>query len=172
MKVKMPNFRKPKNGSSVTKELLMSVIGTTISIVLTFGTAYLIDNHQRKAEGRDIAMMVIHDIDQYVEIFRDEAKEDTERHDLTMYVLEHIDSIRHLLFTASLAIMCSSAWSAPISEGQARDIAASFMARLMPRQSLPRLAYRSPRLNTVMSSDQAAYYVFNAADGYGLCGAT
>jgi len=93
VKVKMPNFRKPKNGSSVTKELLMSVIGTTISIVLTFGTAYLIDNHQRKAEGRDIAMMVIHDIDQYVEIFRDEAKEDTERHDLTMYVLEHIDSI-------------------------------------------------------------------------------
>ena len=75
-------------------------------------------------------------------------------------------SIRHLLFTASLAIMCSSAWSAPISEGQARDIAASFMARLMPRQSLPRLAYRSPRLNSVMSSDQAAYYVFNAADGY------
>ncbi len=81
-------------------------------------------------------------------------------------------SIRHLLFTACLAIMCSTAWSAPISEGQARDIAASFMARLMPRQSLPRLAYRSPRLNTVMSSDQAAYYVFNAADGYGLCGAT
>lgn len=93
VKVKMPNFRKPKNGSSVTKELLMSVIGTTISIVLTFGTAYLIDNHQRKAEGRDIAMMVIHDIDQYVEIFREEAEEDTERHDLTMYVLEHIDSI-------------------------------------------------------------------------------
>jgi len=77
VKVKMPNFRKPKNGSSVTKELLMSVIGTTISIVLTFGTAYLIDNHQRKAEGRDIAMMVIHDIDQYVEIFREEAEEDT-----------------------------------------------------------------------------------------------
>lgn len=75
-------------------------------------------------------------------------------------------SIRHLLFTACLAIMCSIAWSAPISEGQARDIAASFMARLMPRQSLPRLAYRSPRLNTVMSSDQAAYYVFNAVDGY------
>jgi hypothetical protein len=93
VKVKMPNFRRPKNGSSVTKELLMSVIGTTISIVLTFGTAYLIDNHQRKAEGRDIAMMVIHDIDQYVEIFREEAEEDTERHDLTMYVLEHIDSI-------------------------------------------------------------------------------
>lgn len=93
VKVKMPNFQKPKKGSSVTKELLMSVIGTTISIVLTFGTAYLIDNHQRKAEGRDIAMMVIHDIDQYVEIFRDEAEEDTERHDLTMYVLEHIDSI-------------------------------------------------------------------------------
>ena len=93
VKVKMPNFRKPKKNSSVTKELLMSVIGTTISIVLTFGTAYLIENHQRKAEGRDIAMMVVHDIDQYAEIFRDEAEEDTKKHDLTMYVLEHIDSI-------------------------------------------------------------------------------
>ena len=80
----------------MTKELLMSVIGTTISILLTFGTAHLIEQRQRKAEGRDVAMMVIHDIDLYAENFRDNAQEDTKNYELAMYVLEHIDSIESI----------------------------------------------------------------------------
>ena len=74
----------------------MSVIGTTISIVLTFGTAYLIEQQQRKAEGREIAMMVIHDIDLYAESFREMANEEAKNHDLAMYVIEHIDSIEKI----------------------------------------------------------------------------
>ena len=93
VKVKMPKFGKPGKGNSWTKELLMSVIGTTISIVLTFGTAYLIEQKQRKVEGREIAMMVIHDIDLYAKSFREYAKEETKNHDLAMYVMEHIDNI-------------------------------------------------------------------------------
>lgn len=96
VKVKMPRFGRPKNGTSMTKELVMSVIGTTISILLTFGTAHLIEQHQRKAEGRDVAMMVIHDIDLYAASFRTWAEEETKNHDLAMYVLEHIDSIQSI----------------------------------------------------------------------------
>ena len=74
----------------------MSVIGTTISIVLTFGTAYLIEQKQRKAEGREVAMMVIHDIDQSANYFRVYAEDEAKNHDLTLYVLEHIDSIEKI----------------------------------------------------------------------------
>ena len=74
----------------------MSVIGTTISILLTFGTAHLIEQHQRKSEGRDVAMMVIHDIDLYAESFRNDAVESANNHELAMYVLEHIDSIEKI----------------------------------------------------------------------------
>lgn len=99
VKVKLPNLRRWKTGSSsLSKELMMSVIGTTISILLTFGTAHLIERNQRKAEGRDVAMMVIHDIDMYAESFRDEAENDAKNHDLAMYVLEHIDSIEKIPF--------------------------------------------------------------------------
>ncbi len=98
VKVKMPHLGKRSKGNSWSRELLMSIIGTTISIVLTFGTAHLIEQHQRKAEGRDIAMMVIHDIDQYAESFRDEAENDAKNHDLAMYALEHIDSIEKIPF--------------------------------------------------------------------------
>lgn len=89
----------------MTKELLMSVIGTTISIVLTFGTAHLIEQHQRKAEGRDVAMMVIHDMDLYADNFRTWAKEDSESYDLAMYVLEHIDSIEKIPFDTIEAVI-------------------------------------------------------------------
>ena len=105
VKVKMPKFGKPGKGNSWTKELLMSVIGTTISIVLTFGTAYLIEQKQRKAEGREIAMMVIHDIDLYAENFREMAEMEAKNHDLTMYVMEHIDSIEKIPFDTIYAVI-------------------------------------------------------------------
>ena len=105
VKVKMPKFGKPGKGNSWTKELLMSVIGTTISIVLTFGTAYLIEQKQRKVEGREIAMMVIHDIDQNAEIFREMAEDDAKDFELTMYVLQHIDSIEIIPFDTISAVV-------------------------------------------------------------------
>lgn len=105
VKVKMPKFGKPGKVNSWTKELLMSVIGTTISIILTFGTAYLIEQKQRKTEGREIAMMVIHDIDQNAEIFREMAEDDAKDFELTMYVLQHIDSIEIIPFDTISAVV-------------------------------------------------------------------
>ena len=55
---KMPNVKR-----SWIKELLMTFLATTISIVFTFGTALLIEHHQRKNAKRQMAMMIIHDID-------------------------------------------------------------------------------------------------------------
>lgn len=51
--------RKSRRATSFWETLL----GTTLSIVLTFGTAALIDHHHKVKTRRQMAMMVIHDID-------------------------------------------------------------------------------------------------------------
>ena len=60
----MPKFTNtPRAKGYWVKELLMTILATTISIVLTFGTAYLIENREKKTAQRQMAMMIIHDID-------------------------------------------------------------------------------------------------------------
>ena len=67
IKVRMPKFvRQPESRSYWARELFMTFLATTISIVLTFGTAMLIENHQRNKAKRQMAMMIIHDIDETI----------------------------------------------------------------------------------------------------------
>lgn len=69
VKVRMPKFgvsKKPNAQRGWVKELLLSVLATSISIVLTFGTAYQIERHQKMAAQRQMAMMIIHDIDETI----------------------------------------------------------------------------------------------------------
>ena len=59
----MPKMYQHFVRNSMMKELFMTFIGATLSIVLTFGTAHYIDLREKKALGRQTAMMVIHDMD-------------------------------------------------------------------------------------------------------------
>ncbi len=43
VKFKMPKFGRKLTGGSMVKELLLTTLATTISIVLTFGTARFIE---------------------------------------------------------------------------------------------------------------------------------
>lgn len=44
----------------------MSVVATTISIILTFGTAYFVDKNKKENEKQEIAKMIIFDMDQTI----------------------------------------------------------------------------------------------------------
>ena len=46
VKFKMPKFGRKLTGSGMVKELLLTTLATTISIVLTFGTAALLEHKQ------------------------------------------------------------------------------------------------------------------------------
>ena len=60
----MPKFvRQPQSRSYWARELLLTILATSISIVLTFGTAYYLEYHQKMNSRRQMAMMIIHDID-------------------------------------------------------------------------------------------------------------
>ena len=49
------------------KQLGMLVLGTTVSLVLTFGTAWLIDKHQRAKDRRLTALMVMSNIEAFAQ---------------------------------------------------------------------------------------------------------
>ena len=75
IKVLMPKFEALR-GISWAKELMLSFVGTSLSIILTFGTAHFVDEKQKRDEGRQTAMMVIHDIENSAELFRTYARDE------------------------------------------------------------------------------------------------
>ena len=54
----MKGIRKLSTG----KKFLMSLLATTVSIVLTFGTTTIIDRKKQKAEKREMVLMVMYDM--------------------------------------------------------------------------------------------------------------
>ncbi|MBO7581621.1 MAG: hypothetical protein J6T38_08930 [Bacteroidaceae bacterium] len=62
VKFKMPKFEHDLKGKGWLKELLMTTLATTISIVLTFGTAAILERKQQEDNRRQITLMVISDI--------------------------------------------------------------------------------------------------------------
>ena len=52
--------------NKLLKQFLMSTVATTISIILTFGTAYFVDKNKKENEKLEIAKMIIFDMDQTI----------------------------------------------------------------------------------------------------------
>ena len=84
----------PKSGRDLTKkvwlkELLMTFLGTTISIVLTFGTAQYLEDRQTEKTRRMMAMTIINDIDQSLEVVKKRKDAEEKGHEATCYVIEN-----------------------------------------------------------------------------------
>ena len=47
---------------------MLALLATTISIVLTFGTAAIIENHKKKTAKKEMVMMVLNDFDKTIGI--------------------------------------------------------------------------------------------------------
>ena len=63
IKLHTPKSLKAGSGMSSKKQFLLSLLATTVSIVLTFGTAAIIDHQKKQKEKREIVMMVMYDLD-------------------------------------------------------------------------------------------------------------
>ena len=87
----MPKWQNIKSGSW-SKELLLTFIGTTLSIVLTFGTAHFIEQKQQAHDGRQAAIMVIHDIENSAQVFEKSAQEEESLFNLAQDVMDNIDN--------------------------------------------------------------------------------
>ena len=56
-----------KDISSDMKQFLLSLLATTISIVLTFGTNAVIEHYQKEKDKREMVMMIFYDFDKTIE---------------------------------------------------------------------------------------------------------
>ena len=56
-----------KNISSDTKNFLLTLLATTFSIILTFGTTAIIDRRHKEAAKKEMVMMIIYDFDKTIE---------------------------------------------------------------------------------------------------------
>lgn len=96
IRFKMPRRFRTLNGRTMVKELMMTFIGTTLSIILTFGTAHYVDRRNAKATGRQTAMMVIHDMDNTTKQLKDMAKEEESYYEMANYLIVNSDRIDSL----------------------------------------------------------------------------
>ena len=56
-----------KNISSDTKNFLLTLLATTFSIILTFGTSAIIDRRHKAAAKKEMVMMILYDFDKTIE---------------------------------------------------------------------------------------------------------
>ena len=68
IKLHTPKSLQTGSGMSSIKQFLLALLATTISIVLTFGTAAIIENHKKKTAKKEMVMMVLNDFDKTIEI--------------------------------------------------------------------------------------------------------
>lgn len=98
-----PKMVKPVKGQSMMQQFLLALIATTISIVLTFGTAAIIDKNQKKAAKKEMVMMLIYDFDQTIKSGEEAGQAFFEasraQQDLAVHP-EHFDSLRNKIIGA------------------------------------------------------------------------
>lgn len=62
VKVHTPKTLKTGSGMGTVKQFLLSLVATTISIVLTFGTAGWLESRKKEADKREMVMMILYDL--------------------------------------------------------------------------------------------------------------
>lgn len=62
VKIHTPKSLKMGSGMSTLKQFVLSLVATTISIVLTFGTAGWLDNRKKEAAKHEMVMMILYDL--------------------------------------------------------------------------------------------------------------
>ncbi len=92
IRFKLPKWQKILS-KSWPKELLMTFIGATLSIILTFGTAHIVGEKEKKEDGRQAAMMVIHDMDNTAEILEGLAKKEESNFNMAQHVFNNVATI-------------------------------------------------------------------------------
>ena len=68
VKLHTPKTLKSGSGLSSVKQFVLSIIATSISIALTFGTAAFLDHQKKESAKKEMVMMIINDFDQSIKL--------------------------------------------------------------------------------------------------------
>ena len=96
-----------KKPSSNTKQFLLTLLATTFSIILTFGTSAIIDRRHKEAAKKEMVMMIIYDFDKTIEQLEDASlafqKAKRNQQELAFHP-EYFDSLRFQLTDALMVV--------------------------------------------------------------------
>jgi hypothetical protein len=98
IKLHTPKSLQAGSGMSSLKQFFLALLATTISIVLTFGTASVIDNHKKKVAKKEMVMMVVSDFNKTIELIEkvDTGLRECQRLQQDIAInTEHYDSLRY-----------------------------------------------------------------------------
>lgn len=104
IKLHTPTTLKAGSGLSSVRQFMLSLIATTVSIVLTFGTAALIDHYKKNAAKKEMVMMVISDIDNTIAFIERVDSSIIECRRLQHEVALHPESYDSLVFSFPSAV--------------------------------------------------------------------
>ena len=90
------NIPKRVKGSYTFRELFLTFIATTFSIILTFGTSRYFEYREKRASGRQTAINVILDMEENIRQLDELADHEEAQFNLVQYVLGHIEEIDSL----------------------------------------------------------------------------
>ncbi len=90
---------------SIVKELLLTIIATTISIVLTFGTAAWFEKREADKARRLLAMTIISDIDQSLEVVKNRIKYEDECCAISYYLMRNCHRLEEIGSDSILAFI-------------------------------------------------------------------
>ena len=68
VKLHTPKTLQTGSGMSSVKQFLLSLIATSVSIILTFGTAAVIDHNKKQTAKKEMVMMIISDLDSSIKL--------------------------------------------------------------------------------------------------------
>ena len=88
VKLHTPTTLKTGSGMSSVKQFFLSLIATSVSIILTFGTAAIIDHNKKESAKKEMVKMVISDFDKTINIL---MKTDTAFREISRMQLEVAD---------------------------------------------------------------------------------
>ncbi len=80
----------------IVRELLLTTIATTISIVLTFGTAAWLEKKEADEARRLLAMTIINDIDQSLEVYKKRLELEDNGSRVANYLFQNIDNLERV----------------------------------------------------------------------------
>ena len=98
IKLHTPKSLKMGSGLATFKQFFLSIVATSISIALTFGTAAIIDHHKKQKDKREIVMRVVYDMSNSVKQFE---RADSMLHEsvkLQLKIAEDTSQFRKLKF--------------------------------------------------------------------------
>ncbi len=96
IKFRMPKFGRDLKLTGMTKELTMSTLATTISIILTFGTAHWLEQREAEQSRKLLAMTAINDIDESINVLKVLKYNEERGNGITRLLLERVDHLEEV----------------------------------------------------------------------------